>query len=74
MFKNRELKITVDKKGKGPQTDEETIIDTKNWEAKTDYVLSKLQSIGTKMFLGVCAYIVLDTARQVTVEKAKADH
>lgn len=74
MLKNRELKITMDKKGKGQQTTEETIIETKNWEDRTDYVLSKLQSIGTKVFLGVCAYIVLDTARQVTVEKAKANH
>lgn len=69
MFKNREVKVTVAKKGK-PQTVEDTIIEIKNWEDKTDYVLSKLQGIGTKIFLGVCVYITLDTVRQVTVAKA----
>lgn len=72
MLKNRELKITVDKKGK-PQSAEETIVETKNWEDKTDYVLSKLQSFGKMMFFGVAGYIILDTARQIAVEKAKAN-
>ena len=74
MFKNREVKITVNKKDKGPQTAEETIIDAKDWKDKTDYALSKLQSFGKMVALSVCAYVILDTARQVTVEKAKADH
>lgn len=73
MFKNRQLKVVVEKKGK-PQSVEEQLVETKTFEDKTDYVLAKLQGIGTRVFVGVCAYILLDTARQLAVAKATTDN
>jgi hypothetical protein len=67
MFGNkRKLVISVDKRDK-EQSDEDK---AKNFEAKADYVLHKLEKVGTNVFVGFCVYILLDTYRQVTVIKS----
>ena len=73
MFKNRELKVAVVKKEKA-QAAERMLVETKTFEDRTDYVLARLQKIGTRVFAGVCVYILLDTARQVAVAKATTDN
>lgn len=68
MFKNRKLTVTVDKldKDQAPQAHQ----DPKSFERKTEVILSAVNSLGAKMFLGVCVYILLDTHRQVAVARA----
>lgn len=68
MLRKRALQVQVVKpdKTKTPETSEDDI----TFEQKTEFVLRKLESVGAKMFLGFCAYIVLDTHRQVAIAKA----
>lgn len=66
----RHLTIRWEKKNEKVQTAREPFVDQMQFENKTDHILSRLESTGAKMFLGVCAYIVLDTFRQVQVAKA----
>ena len=67
MFKNRSIVVTMDKADK---TTPQTTSDPEAFEKKTDIVVSKLERLGKKVFLGVCVYIVLDTHRNVAVAKA----
>lgn len=71
MFENRKLTVTVDKKDKNAP---DVIITPDDFEEKLDLVLHKLEKFGRKLFVGVAAYVVLDTWRQVTVEKANGNH
>ena len=50
------------------------IVSEDDFERRADQVLFRLEDLGAKMFLGVCAYILLDTFRQVKVEHAKQNH
>lgn len=68
MFRNRKLTVTLDKQNKTAASEAPC---TKEFEKKTDVVLRRLESLGAKMFLGVCVYVMLDTHRQVAVERAK---
>jgi hypothetical protein len=69
MFKDREFKVTMNKKNK--EETPETPEDIKAFETKVDIVLHKLERIGVGAFLGVCAYVLLDTFRQTSIEKIK---
>lgn len=69
MFKNRAINISVNKSGPDKTTDAPS--DPKEFEKKAEIILRKLENLGAKMFLGVCVYVVLDTHRQVAIEKAK---
>ncbi len=69
MFKNRQITVKLDKKEKDQTSD--NIKDPHVFERSVDIVAHKLEGLGAKMFLGVCVYILLDTHRQVAVEKAK---
>lgn len=66
MFKNRVLTVTVDKKDKEP-----TESSSESFDEKTATIVVNLERLATKMFLGVCIYIWLDTRRQVQIEQAK---
>jgi hypothetical protein len=67
MFKDRALTVTMDKKDKDQAPRNPT--NPKEFEKKAEFVLHKLERIGKKVFIGVCAYVVLDTVRQVAVAK-----
>lgn len=68
MFKNRKLVVKVEKMNDGETV--ETLVDPRNFERNADIVMRKLESLGAKMFLGICVYIILDTRRQVAVANA----
>lgn len=38
---------------------------------KTDAVVRILENVGTKVFFGLCIYVLLDTRRQVSVAVAQ---
>lgn len=65
MFKNRAITVTVDKKNKDELQEQPE--DPAIFEHKADHILRKLEKIGTKVFVGVCIYVILDTVRQVAV-------
>lgn len=65
MFKNRKITVTVDKKNNDQTLD--TPEDPMLFEHRADHLLRKFERIGTKVFVGVCVYVLLDTFRQVTV-------
>lgn len=66
---NRTITVRMEKKDKKDKTPMETSGD-ENFDKKADAVLYRLEELGAKMFLGVCAYILLDTYRQVKVAQA----
>jgi hypothetical protein len=68
MFKNRKITVTMGKAQKDQFPQEPK--DPKEFEKKTEFVLNKLGVIGTKVFVGICIYVLLDTHRQVEVAKA----
>jgi hypothetical protein len=60
----RVLRIRLEKEPKSttPETsDEET------FEIRADTIRKTIESLGAKMFLGMCIYMLLDTRRQVKV-------
>jgi hypothetical protein len=68
-LRKRELRVQVGKVGEdnGPET-------TKNgrpFEDIADAILDRLESVGAKVFLGLCIYVVLDTYRQTQIERVK---
>lgn len=67
-FKDRAITVTVDKK----TVDQipEPPKDPQELEKKADFVLTKLETLGTKVFVGICIYVILDTRRQVAVARA----
>lgn len=68
MFKNRKITVTVDKKN----AEEELMAsDPESFEKKTTIVLHQIESIGKKVFVGICIYVILDTARKVAIEQSK---
>jgi hypothetical protein len=69
MFKNRKLTVSFDKQSKNATS--ENSYGTPEFEKKAEVILHRLESLGAKMFLGVCVYVMLDTHRQVAVERAK---
>lgn len=72
MFKNRELKVTVEKKNKG-EDNQSTTMEPRTFEEKAACVLKFAQAIGIRVFAGVVIYVALDTVRQVAVENVKYD-
>lgn len=68
MFKNREIKVTVDKKDKNK--DDVESHDDRLIEEKTEAILKKVERVGFKVFGAFCVYVLLDTYRQVQVAKA----
>lgn len=69
MFKNRKLIVTMDKVDKDQFT--EIIKDPQAFEKRTDIVVRKLESVGKKVFAGICIFVILDTYRQVKVAEAQ---
>lgn len=69
MFRNRELKVTMDKKEKS-QPEAGGYRDDRRIEVKTEAILKKFERVGLKIALCVGGYIILDTWRQVQVAKA----
>jgi hypothetical protein len=69
VFKNREIKVTMDKKSKDQVT--ETPNDTEMFDHKVKVIFRKIERLGVIVFAGVCAYVLLDTVRQTEVEKIK---
>lgn len=67
MFKKRKLVVSLDRQDKDGTSEP---LEPKQFEAKADYVIHKLEGIGGKVFLGFCVYILLDTYRQVQVANA----
>lgn len=67
MFKNREVRVKLHKIDKDAQTP----TDNKTFEKKVGIIFHQLESIGVKVFVGVCVYVLLDTYRQIEVEKIK---
>lgn len=67
MFKKRALEVKVVKSDKNAK--QETSEDTDCFKDKAEFVLRRLESTGSKMFLGMCVYILLDTYRQVQIAK-----
>lgn len=70
MFKNRKMTVTLDKKDKNEELME---FDPEAFEKRVAIVLHHLESVGKKLFIGICVFVVLDTARQVAVEQSKPD-
>lgn len=64
MFRNRKLTLKVEK-----ANDEQTDGSRQHFEKKTQIVLHELEAVAVKIFIGICAYVVIDTVRQVTVAK-----
>lgn len=64
MFKNRTLTVRMEKRNK--DTDPDTP-GTDDFDKRADAILIRLEDIGTKVFIGVCVYVLLDTYRQVKV-------
>ena len=70
LFRDRELIVRWSRKKDEPTGDNPG---EDNFEKRADQILFRLEDLGAKMFLGVCAYILLDTFRQVRVEHARHD-
>jgi len=70
MFKNRTVQVDVVKKN--TKATESSVIDDMKLENKRIYITNLVQSSIKKIAIGVCAYVILDTVRQVAVEKAKS--
>jgi hypothetical protein len=67
-LRKRELRVQVGKVG------EYNGSETKNgrpFEDIADAILDRLESVGAKVFLGLCIYVVLDTYRQTQIERVK---
>lgn len=64
MFKNRTITVRMEKRNKDidPDTPE-----SDNFDQRADAMLFRLEDLGTKLFIGICAYVLLDTYRQVKV-------
>lgn len=69
MFRNREIKVTVDKKDKNANNNDD-YRDVRPIEVKAEAILKKLEGFGLKAAICVGAYVILDTCRQVMVAKA----
>jgi hypothetical protein len=67
MFKNRTLTVRMEKRNK--DTDPDTS-GTDDFDKRADAMLLRLEDLGIKMFIGICAYVLLDTYRQVKVAQA----
>lgn len=68
MLRNRKLVVHVEKRNEG--TEQETA-DNETFKENADYVLQKLDHVAVKAFFGLCFYVLIDTMRQVQVEKSK---
>ena len=70
MLRDREITVRMNRQNKGEEAPAEEGL---SFEEKADVVVKVLENIGTKLFAGLCLYILLDTRRQVMVEEAKRD-
>lgn len=68
MFKNREIRIKLNKTPEGGAQDSSETI--KDLDERADLVLHKVERLMVKMFIGVALYVALDTGRQVAVAQA----
>jgi hypothetical protein len=66
MFKNRKITVTVDKKNPDEAPTPE---DLEIFEHRADIILHKFDKIVVKVMVGVCAYVLLDTFRQIAVNQ-----
>jgi hypothetical protein len=69
MFKKHEVRVSVNKKDPEVPADQ----DEKSFEQKVKVIFHQLDKIGVKVFAGICVYVLLDTYRQVEIEKIKYD-
>lgn len=67
---NRKLQVDVVKRQKTSQTTSNEV-QSVGFEKKAKIVSDILGKIATKVVIGVCAYVVLDTFRKTVVESAK---
>lgn len=67
MFRNRELTVQMTKK----RDTEDEPTDDRAFGDRAGAILYVTERLATRVFVGVCAYLVLDTVRQVTIEKSK---
>lgn len=67
-FKKRELRIKVEKADRTPEEKTKASV---SFERRAELVFRKLEDIGTKVFIGACVIILLETRRQIEVEKIK---
>lgn len=65
MLRDRAIKVTMEKNKEKQTADTEA--DVKSFEEKTAFVLSSLENLATKAFVGFCIYVVLDTYRQTKI-------
>jgi hypothetical protein len=67
MFRNREIKVSVQKKDPIDK-DPEAVL---TFQEKAEIVRDCLDGVATKLFLGLCVYIWMDTRRQVKIEQTR---
>lgn len=66
MFKNREFSLRVNKIADHKNTDE---TETKVLEDRVALAHTVVKDLVKTIFIGVCAFVVLDTARQVAIAR-----
>lgn len=70
MLKNRSFTLKIEK----PQADTETEPrETRTFEEKLDYVLEKGERVAIIGLGFLASYVLLDTFRQVSIERARHD-
>lgn len=69
MFKNRAIQFKVTKDDKSPEDSKKN--DNMTFSEKLAIVTVEAEIVAKKVCLGVAGYILLDTFRQVMIEKAK---
>ena len=67
MFEKRELRVKLDKVDKNPTSVGPQ--DKDAFEKKAVIVRHQIEHVAVKMFVGVCVYVILDTARQLAVSR-----
>jgi hypothetical protein len=71
LLENRKLSITVDRKEANSQPPSSNEMHV--FEDKVVFIEKIVKDTIKTIFVGVCAYVVLDTARQMMVAKASQD-
>jgi len=68
MFKDKELRVRLSKKDEGG---DEEVDETAIFSEKTELVDKVVKDTVQNIFLGIFAYVVLDTARQILVARSR---
>lgn len=69
MLKGRAVTIKLERPV--PEGEVENKPDNRSVEEKAEVVLYVIEKVASKIFMGMCVYILLDTRRQVAIAKAK---